>query len=177
MDHHLRIRAVAAADWPGVAALEATAYGDSSLLEGRAALESRGRASPSTCLVLHLDGQLAGYVLALPYPAFRYPDLSRPERTVFRSPNLHLHDLVVAEPLRGQGLGSRLLHRPGRGPALPADLAGRRRRDGDLLDGPRLSDPPRGRTPRELRRERGLHVDGTPRRSRGCRSNDAQKAG
>ncbi|MGC0327217.1 putative N-acetyltransferase YhbS [Streptomyces sp. SAI-170] len=111
MPHRVRIRAVGAADWPGVAALEASAYRDSSLLEGRATLESRGRASPSTCLVLHLDGRLAGYVLALPYPAFRYPDLSRPERTVFRSTNLHLHDLVVAEPLRGRGLGSRLLHR------------------------------------------------------------------
>lgn len=105
----MRIRTISDADWPGVAALEAAAYRGSSLLEGRAALESRGSASPSTCFVLDLDDRIAGYVLALPYPAFRYPDLSRSERIVFRSRNLHLHDLVVAEHLRGRGLGSGLL--------------------------------------------------------------------
>ncbi|WP_328874473.1 GNAT family N-acetyltransferase [Streptomyces sp. NBC_00287] len=105
----MRIRTIADADWPGVAALEAAVYGGSSLLEGRAALESRGRASPSTCFVLDLDDRIAGYVLALSYPAFRYPDLGRSERNVFRSPNLHLHDLAVAEQLRGRGWGSALL--------------------------------------------------------------------
>ncbi|MGI5441146.1 GNAT family N-acetyltransferase [Streptomyces shenzhenensis] len=109
MGQPLRIRAIADADWPHVAALEADTYAGSSLTEGQAALESRGRASPGTCFVLHLDDRLAGYVLALPYPMFRYPDLTRPEELTHHSRNLHLHDLVVAEPLRGRGLGRRLL--------------------------------------------------------------------
>ena len=109
MGHVVRIRTIADPDWPGVAALEAGAYADSSLSEGRAVLESRGRASPGTCFVLDLDGRVAGYVLALPYPMFRYPDLARPEEVTFRSRNLHLHDLVIAEGLRGRGLGRRLL--------------------------------------------------------------------
>jgi ornithine decarboxylase len=104
-----RIRAVADADWPHVAALEADTYAGSSLSEGQAALESRGRASPGTCFVLDLDDRIAGYVLSLPYPMYRYPDLTRPEELAFNSPNLHLHDLVVAERLRGRGLGQRLL--------------------------------------------------------------------
>ncbi|MFB7494403.1 GNAT family N-acetyltransferase [Streptomyces sp. NPDC056161] len=107
--HPLRIRTVADADWPQVAALEADAYAGSSLTEGQAALESRGRISPGTCFVLDLDGRIAGYVLALPYPMFRYPDLSRPEELTFHTRNLHLHDIVVAGPLRGRGLGLRLL--------------------------------------------------------------------
>lgn len=111
MGHVVRIRTIADADWPGVAALEAGTYADSSLSEGRAALESRGRASPGTCFVLDLDGRIAGYVLALPYPMFRYPDLTRPEGVAFPSRNLHLHDLVIAEGLRGRGLGRRLLRR------------------------------------------------------------------
>ncbi|MEU6551682.1 GNAT family N-acetyltransferase [Streptomyces sp. NPDC046915] len=94
-----------------MAALEAAAYADCSLSEGQDALESRGRSSPDTCFVLELGGRIAGYVLALPYPRFRYPDLTSPEDTVFRSSNLHLHDLVVAEDLRGRGLGTRLLRR------------------------------------------------------------------
>lgn len=107
----VRIRPVAAADWQAVAALEAAAYADRSLSEGRAALESRGRSSPDTCFVLETGGRIAGYVLALPYPRFRCPDLNRPEDTAFRSSNLHLHDLVIAEDLRGRGLGSLLLRR------------------------------------------------------------------
>ncbi|MGW3953510.1 GNAT family N-acetyltransferase [Streptomyces sp. NPDC004752] len=104
-----RIRVIADADWPDVAALEADAYAGSSLTEGRAALESRGRASPGTCFVLDLDDRIAGYVLALPYPMFRCPDLTRPTDLTHHSRNLHLHDLVVAGPLRGRGLGRRLL--------------------------------------------------------------------
>jgi ribosomal protein S18 acetylase RimI-like enzyme len=49
-------------------------------------------------------------VLALPYPEFRYPDLTRAEKLTFRSPNLHLHDLVIAGAFRRRGLGRRLLH-------------------------------------------------------------------
>ncbi|WP_250404367.1 GNAT family N-acetyltransferase [Streptomyces cellostaticus] len=106
------IRGITEADWPQVAALEAGAYADTPLTEGEAGL--RSRTSAGTCFVLDLDGRLAGYVLALPYPMFRYPDLHRPERVAHRSPNLHLHDLVVSAPLRRGGLGSRLvrhLHR------------------------------------------------------------------
>ncbi|MFF1798820.1 GNAT family N-acetyltransferase, partial [Kitasatospora sp. NPDC058263] len=59
--------------------------------------------------VLETGDRVAGYVLALPYPRFRYPDLTRPEERTFDSRNLHLHDLVIADDLRGRGLGSRLL--------------------------------------------------------------------
>ncbi|MFC3571873.1 GNAT family N-acetyltransferase [Streptomyces yaanensis] len=109
MHHDVRIRNISDADWPGVAALEAGVYTDSSLSEGQTALESRGRASPTTCFVLEFGDRIAGYVLALPYPMFRFPDLTRPEVVVFQSRNLHLHDLVIAESLRGRGLGRRLL--------------------------------------------------------------------
>ncbi|MEU3979326.1 GNAT family N-acetyltransferase [Streptomyces sp. NPDC026672] len=111
MNHPPRTRAVADTDWPDVAALEALAYAGTSLTEGRAALESRGRISPGTCFVLDLGGRIGGYVLALPYPMFHHPDLGRPEEVTFHSRNLHLHDIVVAPPLRGRGLGRRLLDR------------------------------------------------------------------
>ncbi|MYW00036.1 GNAT family N-acetyltransferase [Streptomyces sp. SID3343] len=107
----VRIRHLTDDDWDGIATLEADMYTDSALSEERSALESRGRASPSTCFVLECDGRIAGYALALPYPEFRYPDLARPEGSVHRSSNLHLHDLVIAEDLRGRGWAKRLLHR------------------------------------------------------------------
>ncbi|MFI8091932.1 GNAT family N-acetyltransferase [Streptomyces sp. NPDC086080] len=94
-------------------ALEAEVYAPAALSEGAEALRSRGRASPETCFVLEHGGRVVGYVLALPYPRYRYPDLTRPEEETFDSRNLHLHDLVIAEGLRGRGLGSRLLRHLG----------------------------------------------------------------
>ncbi|MFI2639875.1 GNAT family N-acetyltransferase [Streptomyces sp. NPDC018610] len=108
MAHHTRVRGIGEADWPAVAALEAEAYADLSLAEGEALLRSRAHASAGTCFVLDLDGRIAGYVLALPYPELRCPDLTRPEQAVHHSSNLHLHDLVITRPLRRKGLGGRL---------------------------------------------------------------------
>ncbi|MYS23464.1 Ribosomal protein S18 acetylase RimI [Streptomyces sp. DvalAA-14] len=104
-----RVRPVGAEDWDGIVALEAAAYAAMGISEDRSALESKVWASPTTCCVLDLGHRLAGYLLALPYPALEFPDLTRPEEVVFRSRNLHLHDLVVAGDLRGRGLGKRLL--------------------------------------------------------------------
>lgn len=107
----VRIRRIADGDWDAVVALEAAAYTPLGISEGRAPLESKVRASPATCLALDVGGRTAGYLLALPYPPSAYPELSRGEETVFRSANLHLHDLVIAHDLRGRGLGRRMLGR------------------------------------------------------------------
>ncbi|MFE7174062.1 GNAT family N-acetyltransferase [Streptomyces sp. NPDC057616] len=106
-----RVRPVREGDWPQLAALEADAYATCGLSEGQAALESKGRASPGTCFVLDLDGRIAGYLLALPYPRFLYPDLAQTDEPVHRARNLHLHDMVVAEDQRGRGWSDRLLTR------------------------------------------------------------------
>ncbi|MER6397212.1 GNAT family N-acetyltransferase [Kitasatospora sp. NPDC001603] len=105
----VRVRLLAADDWDEVVALEARAYSASGLSEGRAALESRGRASPTTCFAVEHRGRLGGYLLALPYPLHACPDLSRPEAAGVRSTNMHAHDLVIAEELRGRGLAPLVL--------------------------------------------------------------------
>jgi ribosomal protein S18 acetylase RimI-like enzyme len=87
------------------------AYESCGLSEEPAALKSRARSSPATCFVLEIGQRIAGYVLSLPYPPFRYPDLTRAEEAggwPFRSRNLHLHDLVIAGGFRRRGLGNRL---------------------------------------------------------------------
>ncbi|GAB2706468.1 GNAT family N-acetyltransferase [Kitasatospora kifunensis] len=109
MNQDIHIRPIHDGDWDAVVALEAAAYTDGELSEERAALESRGRVSPGTSFVLEYERRVVGYVLALPYPPYRYPDLSRAEQCARPSRNLHLHDLVIAERLRGSGLGTRLL--------------------------------------------------------------------
>lgn len=107
----VRIRHIAAYDWGAIAALEDRAYADRQLAEGREALQARGRASPGTCFVLDAGGAPEGYLLALPYPRFRCPELRGAEEAGHTGDNLHLHDIVVAEHLRGAGLAARLLAR------------------------------------------------------------------
>ncbi|MEU1290350.1 GNAT family N-acetyltransferase [Kitasatospora sp. NPDC058444] len=102
MSEDLRIRRLADGDWDAVVALEHAAYAADGLSEGREALQSRARSSPGTCFVLEQHGTVRGYLLSLPYPPLRCPDLSRPEEQAFRSTNLHVHDLVIAEELRGR---------------------------------------------------------------------------
>ncbi|MBV2153051.1 GNAT family N-acetyltransferase [Kitasatospora sp. SUK 42] len=104
-----RIRLLREEDWDAVVALEERAYAASGLSEGREALRSRHRASPSTCFVLEHEGRCGGYLLALPYPLFRCPDLSLAEEGGVRADNLHAHDVVIAEELRGRGLSHRML--------------------------------------------------------------------
>ncbi|MFE4513649.1 GNAT family N-acetyltransferase [Kitasatospora sp. NPDC056783] len=107
-----RIRLLREEDWDGVVALEERAYAASGLSEGREALRSRHAASPDTCFVLEHEGGVGGYLLALPYPLFACPDLSRGEDrdgTGERPTNMHAHDVVIAEELRGRGLSHRLL--------------------------------------------------------------------
>jgi predicted N-acetyltransferase YhbS len=101
------VRPIADHDWPGIVALEAETYGGCGLSEDPAALASR--ASRTMSFVLDDGGEITGYLLALPYPHLRWPDLERAEETVFESANLHLHDIVVAGAHRRTGLGGRLL--------------------------------------------------------------------
>lgn len=107
MTYH--VRDIRDRDWDSIVGLEAAAYRESGLSEGRVALESRGRASPATSFVLDTGEQIAGYLLALPYPRFSYPDLQRPEQVVFDASNLHLHDLVIAASFRKRGLAKLFL--------------------------------------------------------------------
>ncbi len=125
MDETVRVRPLADRDWDAVVALERDAYSGLGLSEDRAALQSRAAASPDTCFVVDVGPRTAGYVLALPYPPHRYPDLARTEDAEppahpsgSSSPssgsggwgNLHLHDIVVAPGLRRCGLARHLLH-------------------------------------------------------------------
>ena len=111
MGDGLNVREIREQDWDSIVRLETDAYTPLGLSEERPALESRAQASPATCFVLERGPSVAGYLLALPYPRFSSPDLGRPERVVFRSDNLHLHDLVVGERWRGHGFGGLLLRR------------------------------------------------------------------
>jgi ornithine decarboxylase len=100
------IRPLVESDWSRVAAIEAATYRDLGLSEGPAAL--RSRAGAGTSFVLEADEVVVGYVLALPYPYGRIPDLAAPGPIPARVADLHLHDMAVAAEYRRAGLGTRL---------------------------------------------------------------------
>ncbi|MER5355435.1 GNAT family N-acetyltransferase [Kitasatospora sp. NPDC002551] len=102
-------RRLAEDDWDTVVELESAAYTADGLSEGREALYSRAQASPETCYVAERDGKVVGYLLSLPYPLYQCPDLSSPEQAAFDSTNLHVHDLVITEELRGRDLALRFI--------------------------------------------------------------------
>lgn len=109
MNDGIHVRTIVEGDWGGITALESLAYDRLGLTEGEKALRARRDTSPETCFALHVGPQLAGYVLALPYPAGAYPGLGDASRTAPPSRNLHLHDLVIAPALRRRGLARHLL--------------------------------------------------------------------
>ncbi|MFJ3789590.1 GNAT family N-acetyltransferase [Kitasatospora sp. NPDC090091] len=109
MSEDIAFRLLAEGDWDAVVELEHDAYAADGLSEGREALQSRARPSPGTCYVLEHRGRVRGYVLSLPYPLFRCPDLTRAEEGGHDSRNLHLHDLVIAEELRGRDVALRFV--------------------------------------------------------------------
>ncbi|GAA1940070.1 GNAT family N-acetyltransferase [Kitasatospora viridis] len=102
MNGEFLIRQLVDDDWDAVVELEHGAYAADGLSEGREALQSRARYSPGTCFVLEQRGTVRGYLLSLPYPPLRCPDLAEAEAAGFESGNLHVHDLVLAEDLRGR---------------------------------------------------------------------------
>jgi ornithine decarboxylase len=104
-----RVRPIAADDWNAIVALEGDAYAAKGVSESRAVLESRARISPSTSFVLDASEGIGGYLLAMPYPPFRFPDLSQAENTRHRSSNLHLHDIVIGDEFRGLGWAKLML--------------------------------------------------------------------
>ncbi|MFE2596816.1 GNAT family N-acetyltransferase [Streptomyces sp. NPDC059396] len=109
MSDDVLIRPIGADDWDSIVAMESRAYAELGLSEGRKVLRSRAEVSPETSFVLEAAGRAVGYLLALPYPADRYPDLRRAEETGFTSRNLHLHDIVVAAAYRRRGMARQLL--------------------------------------------------------------------
>lgn len=101
------LRPIRDGDWPGVLALESAAYRRLGLSEDPDTL--RSRAAAGTSFVVEAGGSVAAYLLALPYPYGRIPDLAEPAPVAAGGADLHLHDIVVDAGRRRAGLGGRLV--------------------------------------------------------------------
>lgn len=77
--------------------------------EELAVLKSKWLASPETCLVVTLYGEVAAYVLSHPWGHKNPPKLFVPLSENVASSKLYLHDLAVSEKYMRMGLGKFLL--------------------------------------------------------------------
>lgn len=87
------------------------------LYEGSGSFRSKILGHPSGCFVGFLEGELAGYVISFPYLLGAPYPIDEFYVPVSGADCLYLHDLCVADWVRGPGLGGALaevvLRRPG----------------------------------------------------------------
>lgn len=117
------IRPIADADWPAILALQAAAY-HAFDPESEAVMRSKQQLGPHSCLVAEAAGEVVGYCLAHPWRADEPAGLD----TLYPAPaghgSLYIHDVVVSETCRGQGIAEAFLHwLEQKMPRLPAQLS------------------------------------------------------
>lgn len=79
--------------------------------ESEAAFLAKLHASPHTSVVALHQGQIQGYLVAVPACCFSWPQLNTPVYELPEQPDcLYLHDLAVAPQARALGLGKRLVY-------------------------------------------------------------------
>lgn len=102
------IRSLSKKDLPAIVRIQASAYSHE-LIESSESLESKLCASPETCFVKILNGEIAAYCIAYPYPQNMVPDLNSVLKDGSSSKNIFLHDLAVLPAYRGEGVATAML--------------------------------------------------------------------
>ncbi len=80
------------------------------LRESMTVLTSKVYASPSTCFAVQDDGELIGYILALPYPSGEIPLLEESVDKIDERYNMFIHDCVVSPLRRKSGVAAKMIH-------------------------------------------------------------------
>ncbi len=97
-----RWRGMTGADIDGVVAVARSAFPEH--FEARACFEERLALFPEGCFVLDRDVQVAGYLIAYPWPRGAIPPLNSALGALPPSiEDVYLHDLAFAPEARGQG--------------------------------------------------------------------------
>ncbi|MCB9494269.1 MAG: GNAT family N-acetyltransferase [Desulfobacteraceae bacterium] len=106
---NIKVDLICDRDWPEIMEIQNSSY-DTIEPEKMEVLESKNKVSEKTCFVLKYKNEVGGYFLSLPYPEFKIPSMIRPETKVYKSSNLHLHDIAVNKKFRNMGFSQILFN-------------------------------------------------------------------
>ena len=105
----VKIRLMRQNDLAQMLAIQAVCYTEI-VPETRTSLLAKLTASPTTCFVALLNGQIVGYLLSIPWEFANPPTLNAQSCQLPAVPDcLYLHDLAIAPAGRGAGVGQMLV--------------------------------------------------------------------
>jgi predicted N-acetyltransferase YhbS len=105
----MEIRTMVEADIAAVLEIQAVCY-TAVTPESDASLHAKLRASQSTCFIASIEGDVVGYLIALPWELSNPPALNAETCRLPLSPDcLYLHDLAVAPGARKSGAARALV--------------------------------------------------------------------
>lgn len=107
----LTLAPLRAADMPAVMRIQAQCY-TAIVPESLQSMSAKQQAAPHTCHAAWRQGELVGYLLALPVRGLALPALDSPACTIDPAADaLYLHDLALSPAARGSGAGQALVAR------------------------------------------------------------------
>ncbi len=110
MSQNPHVRSMRLADLPDVLRIQAVCYTEL-VPESIDSFRSKVEASPSTCFVASIEGEIVGYLIALLWDYSAPPELNAQTCCPPDSPNcLYLHDLAVLPAARKAGAGALLVN-------------------------------------------------------------------
>jgi len=105
------IRPMSVADFPSILAIQALCYTEL-VPESEQSLQAKLRASPATCNVVCWQGNVIGYLIAVPWSFGSPPLLNAATCNLPALPDsLYLHDMAVLPTARNVGAGKMLVER------------------------------------------------------------------
>jgi ribosomal protein S18 acetylase RimI-like enzyme len=104
----MNIRNIEPNDWARIFEIQKNTY-PKDLLESLDVLKAKATTSPTTCFILEVGDNIAGYLLSLPYELGQFPSLSSTDASPRIESNLHIHDLCIDLKYKNLGYGRKIL--------------------------------------------------------------------
>ncbi|WP_164839101.1 GNAT family N-acetyltransferase [Shewanella livingstonensis] len=101
------IRPINPTDWPAIMAIQAQCYVELAP-ESLGVMQSKWRASPTSCVVFEHQGSVLAYTLVHPWPRGDAPSLETEISDQSNANCWYLHDMAISPSAQGMGIGKQL---------------------------------------------------------------------
>jgi GNAT superfamily N-acetyltransferase len=107
MQSDMSIRPICSTDWPAIMAIQAQCYVELTP-ESLGVMQSKWRASPTSCLVFEQQGRVLAYALVHPWQRGDAPSLETDISGQINANCWYLHDMAITPNAQGMGIGKQL---------------------------------------------------------------------